>query len=320
MGKRPLGVALADLDDDGLLDVVTADAFVDTVTVRHGNGAGDFGPAQAFQTGTGPYVDPYDVVVGDLDLDGRLDLAVANYGDMAVGVLLGDGAGVAPATEWPTSWQASALAISDVDGDGAADLAVADNNLVSGRANVLRGDGLGGFAPALLFRTGPGPRAMASGDFDEDGRPDLVVGTDDISVTLLQNDGLFNVAHWTDLGGGKAGASGLPKLVGTGTFQADAIPGDDLGAFHLLNGPPHAPAVFVVGITLLDKPLKGGTMVPDPLLLLLFLTDSGGHAVQPFELPAAVPAGVELYFQFWLGDPGASWGLSASNGIRGITS
>lgn len=40
----------------------------------------------------------------------------------------------------------------------------------------------------------------------------------------------------------------------------------------------------------------------------------------PFVLPAGVPAGLPLYFQFWVQDPLATFGLSASNGLRGVTS
>ena len=72
-----------------------------------------------------------------------------------------------------------AHAVADLDGDGNLDLAVPDT--LGDRVVVLLGDGAGGFTtnPGLAFSTLPHdrPRTIASGDFNEDGIADLVIGT-----------------------------------------------------------------------------------------------------------------------------------------------
>ena len=60
-------------------------------------------------------------------------------------------------------------------------------------------------------------------------------------------------------------------------------------------------------------------LVPNPLVLLPLATDASGELTLPFTLPAGLPSGTSLYFQAWIADPGASFGLSASNGLQGLT-
>src|SRR5947209_7078526 len=69
---------------------------------------------------------PNPVAIGDLNGDGRLDLAVTNWGSGNASVLLGDGNGTfANAVNYATGTQPLALALGDLDGDGMLDLAVA---------------------------------------------------------------------------------------------------------------------------------------------------------------------------------------------------
>ena len=74
--------------------------------------------------GTGPIA----IVAGDFNGDGRTDLAVANDGDNAVSVLLGNGDGTFQTAGQPTRWEPSPYAIvaGDFNGDGRTDLAVAN--------------------------------------------------------------------------------------------------------------------------------------------------------------------------------------------------
>jgi FG-GAP-like repeat len=73
-------------------------------------------------------------------------------------------AGTAPGT----------LAIADLDGDGHADIAVANER--SHDVTILLGDGKGGFVPATgsPFAAGPNPNDIAVDDFNRDGRPVVV--------------------------------------------------------------------------------------------------------------------------------------------------
>jgi len=119
---------------------------------------------------------------------------------------------------------------------------------------------------------------------------------------------------WTDLGHAKAGSKGLPELIGTGPLAA----GSD-NTIELANGHPLSAATLVFGLSQLDAPFKGGVLVPQPLLLVALVTNAVGDLNLPFLWPAGVPAGTSLIFQYWISDPTASHGLSASNGLEGVT-
>src|SRR6476660_4685855 len=86
-GINPQAVVTADFNGDGRLDLATANAGDNTVSVLLGNANGTFQPAQNSATG----VYPQSLAVGDFNADGKLDLATANTGD--VSVLLGNGNG-----------------------------------------------------------------------------------------------------------------------------------------------------------------------------------------------------------------------------------
>jgi hypothetical protein len=85
----PGAVQLADLNGDGIKDLVVANSGGNDVLVYPGLGNGQFGPPQAFATGT----DPVGLTVADLNGDGIPDLAVADQGSNDVTILLGQGKG-----------------------------------------------------------------------------------------------------------------------------------------------------------------------------------------------------------------------------------
>jgi hypothetical protein len=167
-GSEPYPPALADLNGDGRLDVITPDVRAGTVSVLLGDGQAGFAPA----TAAGVTARPYFVATGDVDGDGKLDAVVTHDDVSRVTVLVGDGrGGLRPATGPPLDagrrgWKA---ALHDMDRDGRLDLVLAANGVV-----VMLGDGRGGFsaAPGSPFPTGRGSWSLALGDFDADGRTD----------------------------------------------------------------------------------------------------------------------------------------------------
>src|ERR1700684_885460 len=83
VGSTPESLAIADFNQDRILDLAVANVNSNTITLLQGNGAGGFSPlGNPLPVGT----NPFSVVAGDFNRDGKPDLAVANYGDSTVTV------------------------------------------------------------------------------------------------------------------------------------------------------------------------------------------------------------------------------------------
>src|SRR5476651_477090 len=148
-----------------------------------------------FATGNGPI----SVAIGDLDGDGKPDLAVANQGSATISVLRNTSVSgsitsgsFAPKVDFATGNSPSSVAIGDLDGDGRPDLAVANGS--SSTVSVLLNTSVSGsitsgsFAAKVDFATGAQPESVAVGDLDGDGKPDLVTANRiDHTVSVLRN-------------------------------------------------------------------------------------------------------------------------------------
>lgn len=119
---------------------------------------------------------------------------------------------------------------------------------------------------------------------------------------------------WTDVGNAKTGSFGRPILEGSGPLTAGTM-----NHLDLVGVGPSASMTLVFGTSPLVAAFKDGVMVPQPQLLLPMQAGPLGSLSVPFLWPAGVPAGTDLWFQFWIQDPGASHGLAASNGVLGQT-
>ena len=99
---------------------------------------------------------PYSVAIGDLNGDGKPDLATVNYDPSTVSVLIGSGDGTFGAhTDFPTGVRPTSVAMGDLNGDGKPDLAVANSS--SSTVSVLLGNGDGTFGTHTDFVTGVSP-------------------------------------------------------------------------------------------------------------------------------------------------------------------
>ena len=190
VGTFPVAVAVGDFNGDGIVDlVVVDDADNNNVSVLLGDGSGGFSPTPGSPITVGSH--PFGVAVGDFNGDGYADLAVANTVSNTVSILLGNGSGgFTPATQVAVGTLPYTVAIGDFNSDGIADLAV--TNFTSNNVSILLGDGVGGFSEALgsPVTAGTHPYAVATGDFNDDGRADLAVTNQrDNTVTILLGDG-----------------------------------------------------------------------------------------------------------------------------------
>lgn len=191
--SAPASIAVADVNGDGQLDLLTANQANSTAGVLLGTGTGSFGPATTFSTGTASY--PHGLVVADVNGDTKLDLLTANTNSTA-GVLLGTGTGSFGAvTTFSTgaSSLTNALAVADVNSDGHPDLLTANYN--TSTAGVLLGTGTGSFGAVTQVSTGEGsqPYGIAVADVNGDAKPDLLtanLGTNTAGVLLNTTAGL----------------------------------------------------------------------------------------------------------------------------------
>jgi hypothetical protein len=137
--------------------------------------------------------------------------------------------------------------------------------------------------------------------------------TDGVALALCL--GVRTDSPWLDLGFGKAGSGGsVPQLVGTGPLT----PGST-NALLLTGGPPSATALVVLGLSNLGAMFKGAVLVPSLDLVVTGTLPPDGNATIPFQWPLVAPPDTPSWYQVWLVDPGASGGLSASNGVKGIS-
>jgi len=196
------GMAAGDLRGNGKLDLVVPNNGDATVSVLLGNGDGTLQAAVSYKTG----VDPTWVGLGDFNGDGKLDLAVSDQNCANgppcppgfVSILLGSGDGTfQPHVDYQTAQGAEApngVAVGDFNNDGNLDLAVAAGAGGGGtQVSVLLGNGDGTFQSGVNYTAGLNPAAIATADFNHDGKLDLAVVNNigSVSILLGKGDGTF---------------------------------------------------------------------------------------------------------------------------------
>ena len=217
LGSLSRCLALADLNGDDRLDVISCAAAA--VAVKLGLGSFVWSAPRTYSSGG----QPHSFTVADVNADGVPDVGVANA-DGTVAVLLGqpagslDGSFGAPQVTQLGS-AVGRIAHGDFNGDGQIDFVTAGT--IPGAVAVLLGDGTGALAigsTALLSGT---PRSIVTGDWNEDGIPDIAVSLDEGTVEVFLGNGASGAS---DLSFGLTfSAFGPVQSVDAGDFNGDGV-------------------------------------------------------------------------------------------------
>lgn len=204
----PADIVVADLDRDGIPDLVVANGFLQQpLKVLRGLGNGEFAPA----TSWGARSSADRVILADFDGDGYPDALIAN--SYVISFLHGNGDGTFGAQRDISSYATGGFAVGDLDGDGNLDVTFATGRYGIG---ILLGNGDGTFKPEVDYRMFQFPQTcydLAIGDFNMDGLPDLVAsvapeedqwyyGHDHLQLLIGRGDGTFAVGDSFPTGAG----------------------------------------------------------------------------------------------------------------------
>ncbi len=137
------------------------------------------------------------VAIGDIDGDGKKELAVSNYESNTVSVFKNTSTGIGninydPKIDFSTGGRPSSVSIGNLDADGKADLVVANSEYSASSVSVFRNTraGIGTISLAAKedYTVGYSPRSVALGDLNGDNLPDIATANSgNNSISILQN-------------------------------------------------------------------------------------------------------------------------------------
>ena len=232
-----------------------------------------FASGVGFTAGT----NPYSVIIGDIDSDGKPDLAVANLGSNTVSVFrntsTSGGVSFEAKVDFSTGVNPISVAFSDIDGDGKPDLAVANSG--SNTVSVLRNTSVSGivsFAAKVDFAAGSLPQAVSTGDIDGDGKPDLAVANQAANNTSVMRNtstsGVISFAAKVDFVTGSG-----PKSVSIGDIDGDGKP-------DVVVANSASADVGVLRNTSASGIINSGSFAP----VVYFTTNFGGEGYNPWSV------------------------------------
>lgn len=181
VGTGPSAISVGSFGADTSNDLAIVNSLSDSVSVLYGDGRGAFPTVATFPVAARPSF----LIVGDTNSDGHQDLVVGSQFSESVAIFLGTGQQLSAPTTNKLSAVARPALAEDFDRDGQMDLINPDES--AGIVEVLPGTAPGKFGTPIRLFVGRDPHAIATGDFDRDGRIDIAVlhrATQTIAILL----------------------------------------------------------------------------------------------------------------------------------------
>jgi len=210
---------LVDVNEDGKLDIVTANGRRNTLEIALGDGRGGFSTGPVLKlSGQGQY----SFALGDVDGDGRVDIVTASTGGLdlgpgSVGIRRGNGQGTfEEATPSPAVSGSRMKTLADVNGDQRLDVVLSQEGRSHLSVLLNEDHGLFKAAPGSPVDVGLEAYAVAVTDVNRDNKADLLAATVnsrerpfDSRIAVLLGDG----------GGRFVAASASPFRAGAGAYN-----------------------------------------------------------------------------------------------------
>ena len=217
ISTNPVSEITGDFNGDGIPDIAVVSGSTSggnpyVITILLGVGDGTFSaqtPAQ--NTGCSNAWGSPSLLAADFNRDGKADLVILcptiTAGD-TVSVLLGNGDGTFAAAKTTTAYNppneggdvvTGSMVAADFNGDGKLDLAIVGGLVASGQVTILLGNGDGTFtAGGASYGYSSSFNVIATGDFNRDGIPDLIVSDffapQTVFVLIGKGDGTFTAS------------------------------------------------------------------------------------------------------------------------------
>lgn len=188
VGDAPIVLFSADLNRDGIPDLVTGHGLSNDFSIIFGNGFGNFSDPIFYPTNG----NPWDFQLIDVTNDEQLDLIVAVNDEVSViEVYKGNGMGsFSLFSSIPTSFQPLGLVVADFNNNGLNDLAVSVDNLDNNNILLFEGNGAGLFVESAQLSAPGFPSQLFADDVNKDDLLDIVVN--DHRVSTFLNNGIVN--------------------------------------------------------------------------------------------------------------------------------
>jgi hypothetical protein len=218
VGADPRGIAAADFNLDGDIDLVTANFADNSFSIVAGNGNGTFKPAVT--TSLGASTGPVAVTVNDFNFDLNPDVVVANNTSSTVSVLLGKGDGTfQTAVSYAAGAGPVSIASGDLNGDLGPEVVVTDSD---GTGTLLFDNRSGKFGPIKAFTVPQGGYGLVLIDLNADGKLDMAVtspgAASQVTIYIGKGDGTFGSGITQYATGGN------PRAIAYGDFSGDGVP------------------------------------------------------------------------------------------------